>query len=107
DLTIDGGSVSTLTDALNSSDVTIQTNASGVSNTGVSDGLGTQAAGVGDITVAAPISWSTSHSLTLQAFKDLNVNAAITNSATGDLVLTAGGGITVAAALSARTLSLT
>jgi filamentous hemagglutinin family protein len=108
-LTIDSasGAVSTIVNALGSSDVTIQTTASGVSNTGVSNGVGTQAAGAGDITVASPITWSTAHSLTLQAYKDLNVNAAVTSSGTGDLALTAGGAIAIGAAVSANTVSMT
>jgi len=33
----------------------------------------------GDLTVAAPLTWATSNSLTLSAFRDINVNADITN----------------------------
>ncbi|HEX4182912.1 MAG TPA: YDG domain-containing protein, partial [Caulobacteraceae bacterium] len=108
-LTIDSGSgaVSTIVNALNSSDVTIQTNASGLSDTGVSNSIGTQASGAGDITVASAINWSTSHSLTLQAYNNLNVNAAITNTATGNVTLTAGAGVTIGAAVSGATVSVT
>jgi filamentous hemagglutinin family protein len=43
----------------------------------------------GDITVANNVSWNTSNSLTLNAFRNINVNATISNNAGGSLTLNA------------------
>ncbi len=64
-------SVATLTDALALAHIAVSTGATGSS--------GSQA---GTITVAAPVTWSTSSSLTLSATGDIVINAPIT--ATGD-----------------------
>ena len=60
--------------ALGSSDVTLTTN-----NSSGSD--------VGDIFVNDAISWGTNNSLTLNAFRNIEVNAAITNTGLGNLTL--------------------
>jgi hypothetical protein len=43
--------------------------------------------GSGDITVASPLTWSTSASLTLSAYRNVNVNANITSSGGGPVTL--------------------
>ncbi len=112
-LTIDATAASTLVSSLNSgANVTEQTTASGAS------GYGVQSAGVGDITVSAPITWTGSGGLTLNAYNNLNVNAAISGggalsfisgaatslnaavSSTAAVSLSAGSGLTIGAAVS-------
>ncbi|WP_175429781.1 MBG domain-containing protein [Azospirillum argentinense] len=64
---------------------------------------GTQA---GDITMAAPLTWNASTTLTLSAYRDITVNAALT--AQGDegmIVLKAGRDIAVNAAVTGETRS--
>lgn len=53
----------------------------------VQTGLGGLEAG--DITVADSISWSNQNTLTLSAFRNININAGITNSSSGGLTLKA------------------
>ncbi|ANW01474.1 beta strand repeat-containing protein [Bradyrhizobium icense] len=75
DLTIDATLAGTIATALNGgSDVTQETNASG---------------GGGDITVASGISWSTGATLTLSAYRNIAVNANITSTGGGGVVLRA------------------
>ncbi|WP_162801349.1 MBG domain-containing protein [Azospirillum brasilense] len=84
--------VNTLKSALNFANVEVTTG----------DG-GTQA---GDITVAAPLTWNASTTLTLSAYRDITVNAALT--AQGDegmIVLKAGRDIAVNAAVTGETRS--
>ncbi|MBY6265893.1 filamentous hemagglutinin N-terminal domain-containing protein [Azospirillum sp. 412522] len=84
--------VNTLKSALNWANVLVTTG----------DG-GTQA---GDITVAAPLTWNVSTMLTLSAYRDITVNAALT--AQGDegmIVLKAGRDIAVNAAVTGETRS--
>nr|WP_247886429.1 MBG domain-containing protein [Azospirillum brasilense] len=60
----------------------------------------------GDITVAAPLTWNASTTLTLSAYRDITVNAALT--AQGDegmIVLKAGRDIAVNAAVTGETRS--
>ena len=60
--------VSTLQNALSTANVTITTG-----------GFGSAGTDAGDITVASAISWASGNSLTLSAYRNINVNAAITN----------------------------
>ena len=77
DLTIDATLAGTIATALNGgSNVTQQTNATG-------------SGGNGDITVASGISWSTSATLTLSAYRNIAVNANITSTGGGGVVLRA------------------
>ena len=77
DLTIDATLAGTIATALNgSSNVTQLTSASGTG-------------GNGDITVASGISWSTSATLTLSAYRNIAVNANITSTGGGGVVLRA------------------
>lgn len=106
-LTIDSTAAATIDAALASTDVTLQTTSGGVSASGVSNTIGVQAAGAGTITVASAIGWSSAQSLTLDALSAIAINAPITSGAGGNLTLTAGGAITVGAALSANVTKLT
>ena len=77
DLTIDATLAGTIATALNGgSNVTQLTSASG-------------SGGNGDITVASGISWLTSATLTLSAYRNIAVNANITSSGGGGVVLRA------------------
>ncbi len=78
-LTIDSGAASTIESDLNSTSVLIQTTASGTSTPGI------QSSGAGDITIAAPLTWS-ANTLTLDAYNNININASV--SATGTAALT-------------------
>ena len=71
-------SASTLVSALASSNITVRT-----------DGGGSQD---GDITVSSAISSSSGNDLTLQSNNDIILNANITRSGSGGLVLTPGSG---------------
>lgn len=73
-LTIDTAAANTISTTLNGgTSVVEQTTATGTS------GAGVQSPGNGDITVAAPISWTNSAAnLTLDAYNAINVNASVT-----------------------------
>jgi filamentous hemagglutinin family protein len=73
DLTIDFTAAQTIGVNLGSTDVTIQTTASGTS------GPGNQTSGPGDIIVNSSISWNSAHSLTLSAYRNVDVSANIAN----------------------------
>ena len=101
DLTIDQAAATSIDNSLNKgTSVVEQTTASG------SSGFGTaNANGAGDIIVAAPLSWSSGATLTLDAYHSLLVNAPITVTGAGKAVLQyndAGtdGGLQFAASLS-------
>jgi filamentous hemagglutinin family protein len=74
DLTIDLAAASTIGLSLANTDITIQTTASGTSAP-----PGNVSSGNGDIIVASSISWNSAHSLTLSAYRNVDVNANITN----------------------------
>lgn len=83
--------VTNLQTDLASSNVVIQTTA--ISNDG-------GVADLGDITVAAPITWASANTLTLQAAHNIALNAAITTGAAGSaLILKAGNNVTQTAAV--------
>ena len=77
DLTVDAAAASTIDTALNGGTSVTQSTGAGGSG------------GEGDLTVAAPISWSTSASLTLSAYRNLDVNATIDLTGSGTLNLIA------------------
>ncbi|MFT8921096.1 beta strand repeat-containing protein [Acetobacter sp.] len=86
DLTIDSAAASTIQTSLNAgTNVTEQTTASGTS------GAGTVASGNGDINVNAGIAWSGKATLTLDAYRNLSVNAPITVNDSGAVVIKTGG----------------
>lgn len=102
DLTIDATAAGTISDTLNTgTNVTEQTTATGASGAGTLD-----ANGVGDIHVNAPITWTNAAAtLTLDAYRAIDVNAAINgaggvllrangNGGNGNITLGAGGTIT-------------
>ncbi|MEN6541706.1 MBG domain-containing protein, partial [Parvibaculum sp.] len=87
--TSNGGSsvlnVTTLTNQLANSDVTVQT--------------GGGSPGAGNLTVATAINWSSNSSLTLNAHNDITVNSAIGWTGNGSLSMNAGNDITVNSAI--------
>ncbi|ULU23727.1 YDG domain-containing protein [Dyella terrae] len=86
DLTIDGAAATTISNTLNGgTSVTEQTTSTG------SSGLGNAVAGSGDINVNAAINWNSAATLTLDAYRNINVNAAITGS-NGGVALNTGYG---------------
>lgn len=86
DLTIDSAAAGTIQTALNGgTNVIEQTTASGTS------GAGTVSAGSGDINVNSGISWTGGATLTLDAYRNLNVNAPITVQTGGGVVIAVGG----------------
>jgi len=76
DLTIDSAAASTIGTALNAGSNVFEV-------TGFS-----ASSGAGDITVEAAITWNTTATLTLSSFHGININAAITATGNGGLVLT-------------------
>jgi filamentous hemagglutinin family protein len=86
DLTIDGAAATTISNTLNGgTNVTETTTATGASGDGIQDPNG-----VGDINVNAAITWTNPlASLTLNAYRAINVNAPINGA--GGVSLTAGG----------------
>ena len=93
-----GGNITgaALGSALNSNNVTIQTVASANPTvTGATAG-GTYTSGLGDIFVNDAIAWASTKTLTLNTYRNININSAITASA-GGLTLTAGSGGSISA----------
>ncbi|HVY07784.1 MAG TPA: filamentous hemagglutinin N-terminal domain-containing protein, partial [Burkholderiales bacterium] len=88
DLTVDASAATTIGNNLGSSNVTLQTGASSSSGPGV-----VNTSGVGDITVSSAISWSSTNKLTLDAYRNVNVNASITGG--GGMTLKAAGGVII------------
>jgi filamentous hemagglutinin family protein len=84
DLTIDAPAALTITNTLNANTNVTQATTAGGSG------------GVGDITVAAPVIWTGAGDLTLDAYRNLSVNAAISGG--GDVTLRATNQLTVSAA---------
>ena len=85
DLTVDAAAAGAIDIALNSgTNVLAQTSGSGAAT-----GLGVQTAGgSGDIIVAAPIGWGSGSVLTLSAFNSVTIEAPITVTGTGAVVVT-------------------
>jgi filamentous hemagglutinin family protein len=85
-----------LSSALNSSSVTIQTLNTGISCTGATITCGAgNSSGNGDIFVNDAVSWTANNTLTLNAYRNININANITSTgATGKLELFYGQGST-------------
>ena len=73
DLTVDSSAATTISNALGSGNVTLETTASGSTGPGNSD-----ASGNGDIHVNSGISWGSDNTLTMNAYRDININADIT-----------------------------
>jgi trimeric autotransporter adhesin len=89
DLTIDSSAATTIDGALNGDTSVLEQTTSGAAS-----GSGTQAAGAGDINVESGLSWNTSAMLTLDAYHSLNIEAPITITGAGHLVLQYNGAAT-------------
>jgi filamentous hemagglutinin family protein len=89
DLTVDSTAASTIDSALNSgTGVTLQTTATGASGPG-----NPNSSGNGDIFIDSPISWSTTATLTLDAYHSIFIDAPVTVTGAGNLtMLTNDGG---------------
>ena len=83
DLTVDSSAASTIDSSLGAgTDVTLQTTASGTSGPGTAN-----ASGNGDILVESALSWSSAATLTLDAYHSIGIDAPITISGAGGVVL--------------------
>src|SRR5579863_2652035 len=72
DLTIDANGAATIENGLVNNNIVVYTNSDGASDQGTkSSGEGD----LGDITVASAISWSSGHTLTLDAYHDIIINS--------------------------------
>ncbi len=103
DLTIDAGAAATIATSLATTDVTIQTTATGSSGSGI-----VNPSGNGDIFVNSDISWNSANSLTLSAYRNIAVNASIANNGSGNVTLRAdntGTGFGTASIGSGKTIS--
>ena len=85
-LTIDQAAASTIDANLATTSVTLKTTA------GAASGPGVQSAGAGDIVVDAPIAWASANTLTLDAFHSIDIDAAVTASGAGKVVLITNDG---------------
>jgi len=94
-LTVDATAAATISSNLRSTNVTLQTNADGSTS-----GPGTTSSGPGDIIVNSSISWTSGNNLTLNAYNNITVNAAITM-AEGTLTLNANNAVRVNATINA------
>jgi filamentous hemagglutinin family protein len=90
DLTVNAAYATAIQSALASGNVTLQTTNTAVNTTGVSAGGTTNASGNGDIFVNSGITWTSANALTLDAYRGVTVNAAI--SGTSLSVVTNNGG---------------
>ena len=102
DLTIDAAAAATIDAALATTNVELDTYLDG----SFSAIAGNTAPGAGDINIASDLAWSSTNTLTLNAYHDINITAQIT-AATGGLTLTAGNAITDTADLAVGTFRLT
>jgi len=85
DITIDAAAATSIGSTLdNGTDVVLQTNL-----TGASGGLGTvNGTGNGDITIASALGWTGGGNLSLSAYRNIQINAAVTHGGSGLLFLT-------------------
>ncbi|HTM80137.1 YDG domain-containing protein [Asticcacaulis sp.] len=85
-LTIDAGAATTISTNLASTNVTLQTTASGTS------AIGTASSGDGDIIINSDITWASGNTLTLDAYHGITVNGNVTVAGAGGVVLTTNDG---------------
>ena len=85
-LTVDAAAASTIDTNLATTSVTLQTTATSAS------GPGNQTSGAGDIIIAAPITWSSANTFTLDAYHSIAVNADITVAGAGQVVFKTNDG---------------
>ena len=86
DLTVDAAAAATISSSLATTDVTLQTTASGAS------GPGNTSSGAGDILVNSAVSWDSSHQLTLDAYHGIGILAPITVAGAGKVSLVTNHG---------------
>jgi filamentous hemagglutinin family protein len=83
DLTVDSSAASTIDSSLDGgADVTLQTTASGASGFGTANSSGN-----GDIFINSALSWSGTGTLTLDAYRSIDINANVTVAGGGGVVL--------------------
>ncbi|MGN6424623.1 MAG: beta strand repeat-containing protein, partial [Asticcacaulis sp.] len=87
DLTVNASAASTISSNLATTNVTLQTTASGTSGPGTAN-----ASGNGDIFVNSDISWSSGNSLTLDAYRSVAFNANVTATGSGGAVIKTNDG---------------
>lgn len=87
DLTIDASAASTISTNLGTANVTVQTSAGSASSPGVANPTG-----VGDITINSAINWASANTLTLDAYRGININANLTASGAGKVVIVTNNG---------------
>jgi filamentous hemagglutinin family protein len=87
DLTVESASAATISSALATSNVTLQTTSTTSSGTGV-----VSTGGSGDITINSDISWSSANTLHLDSYHTVQVNANLTVSGAGGVVLSTNDG---------------
>ena len=85
DLTVDSAAASTINTNLGSTNVTLQTTASGSTGPGSAN-----ANGNGDIFVNSALGWTSGNTLTLDAYRNININAPISAGSNGKVVLITG-----------------
>ncbi|WP_413731951.1 MBG domain-containing protein [Sodalis sp. RH20] len=85
DLIVDDVSAATINAALLNTDVTLQTTGTTASTTGGS--AASTATGPGDISVNSALSWSSPNTLTLDSFHSIAINANVSVTGAGGLVL--------------------
>uniref|UniRef100_UPI003BA62DEE MBG domain-containing protein n=1 Tax=Niveispirillum sp. TaxID=1917217 RepID=UPI003BA62DEE len=90
DLTVNAAYADAIEAALASGNVTLQTTNTAVNVTGVAAGGTTNASGNGDILVNSGITWTSANALTLDAYRGVTVNAAM--SGTSLSIVTNNGG---------------
>ena len=94
DLTIDAAAAATISTNLGTGNVTVQTTATTATTPGVQSGTN------GDIFINSAISWTSANTLSLLAYRNIALNAAITGT-NGGLTLTAGNNVANTGAISA------
>jgi filamentous hemagglutinin family protein len=88
DLTVDTTAATTIDGSLNSgTNVSLQTTATGTGGPG-----NPNASGNGDIFIDSPISWGTTATLSLSAYRNIDFNASVTASGGGSVSLATGTG---------------
>ncbi|MFV3077790.1 MBG domain-containing protein, partial [Niveispirillum fermenti] len=90
DLTVNAAYAAAIQSALAMGSVTLQTTNTSVTSTGVAAGGTTNASGNGDIFINSGITWTSANSLTLDAYRGVTVNAAMSGSSLS--VVTNNGG---------------
>ena len=94
DLTIDAAAAATISTNLGTGNVTVQTTATTATTPGVQSGTN------GDIFINSAISWTSANTLSLLAYRNIALNAAITGT-NGGLTLTAGNNVANSGAITA------